>query len=106
MEYVVIHPQARQFLKSSAPIPYITLYLPQVPYLIAGKNHYHLNKRHDYYSQIQLQLWVAKLEVCDFVVWTPSGIYIENIVKDPTYCQILERAQTYITSMFLHQNIF
>lgn len=73
----------------------------QAPYLIAGKKHYHLNKRHDYYSKIQLQLWVTKLDVCDFVVWTPNGIYIENIVKGTTYCQkIIKRADLYYKGVF------
>lgn len=47
----------------------------------------HLSKKHEYFTQIQFQLFVTGLKVCDFVVWTTMGIYIEKIYFDKKFVQ-------------------
>nr|XP_022903354.1 uncharacterized protein LOC111415749 isoform X2 [Onthophagus taurus] len=44
-----------------------------------------LNRGHDYYFQIQGQLHITGRNSCYFVVWTPHGIEIEMISKDPNF---------------------
>jgi hypothetical protein len=42
-----------------------------------------LDRRHDYFMQIQGQLFVCDIyEYCDFVRWTPMGVHIERIKKE------------------------
>lgn len=49
-----------------------------VKYLSSG----HLKTTHRYYTQVQIQMHVSQIPNCDFVVWTPQGIYIEGIKYD------------------------
>lgn len=49
-----------------------------VDYLSCGR----LQTSHKYYTQVQVQMHVTKIHTCDFVVWTPNGIYIEGIRYD------------------------
>jgi hypothetical protein len=44
-----------------------------------------LNKKHNYFFQIQGQLFVTKRKYCDFIVWTPKGINVETIVADDQF---------------------
>jgi hypothetical protein len=44
-----------------------------------------LNKKHNYFFQIQGQLFVTKRKYCDFIVWTPKGINVEIIVADDQF---------------------
>lgn len=46
-----------------------------------------LAKNHEYYTQIQFQLFVTGVKVCDFVVWTTKGIYIEKIDYDKKFVE-------------------
>ena len=46
---------------------------------------YHLNRDHQYYHQVQLQL-VVSMDIChwcNFCVYTPHGVAIERIWFDP-----------------------
>ena len=49
--------------------------------------HLQLSRTHQYYHQVQAQLHVAlcEKEFCDFICWTPHGMYIERILLDPSY---------------------
>lgn len=47
-----------------------------------GKITYSLKRRHDYYYQVQCQLYCEGREWCDFVVRTEKGIFIERISQD------------------------
>jgi hypothetical protein len=38
-----------------------------------------LKKNHAYFYQIQGQLHITKRKVCYFVIWTPLGIYVEQV---------------------------
>jgi hypothetical protein len=44
-----------------------------------------LNKKQNYFFQIQGQLFVTKRKYCDFIVWTPKGINVEIIVADDQF---------------------
>ena len=49
---------------------------------IDENNEIHLKKRHNYYFQVQGQLAILKREWCDFIVWTPKGLFVERICFD------------------------
>ena len=44
-----------------------------------------LKKKHQYYHQVQVQLFVTKAAFCDFVVWSPSQLHIERIFPDSAF---------------------
>jgi hypothetical protein len=48
-----------------------------------------LKKNHRYYTQIQFQMYVAKVDFCDFVVYTNKGIYIQTIKFDKEFVDAL-----------------
>ena len=50
-----------------------------------GKDTYSLKKRHDYYYQIQCQMFCCDLEWCDFVVRTNKALHVERIFRDQTW---------------------
>ena len=39
-----------------------------------------LNRKHNYYYQVQGGLGITRRKWCDFVVWTPKGLSIERII--------------------------
>lgn len=41
-----------------------------------------LHKKHQYYFQVQCQIFVTGVEYCDFVVWTTKDIFIQRILPD------------------------
>ena len=41
-----------------------------------------LKKSHAYYYQVQMQIYLHKVQFCDFVVWTTKGIRVERIVAE------------------------
>lgn len=68
-----------------------------VEYLKSGK----LKTTHKYYTQIQFQMHVTNINCCDFVVWTPKGIYIQVIKYDA------DLVSSYLEHCdFYYQNIF
>ncbi|PFX34305.1 hypothetical protein AWC38_SpisGene888 [Stylophora pistillata] len=44
-----------------------------------------LKKSHQYYYQVQAQLYICDVDYCDFVVWTPKDIHIERIVPNDEF---------------------
>ena len=44
-----------------------------------------LRYAHAYYYQVQLQMGVCEVQWGYFGVWTPLGLYTENIVFDATF---------------------
>ncbi|XP_046860912.1 uncharacterized protein LOC124454148 [Xenia sp. Carnegie-2017] len=53
-----------------------------------------MDRKHQYYYQVQLQLASTKLEYVDFVVWTPNDIYIERIQRDEEFLAVnIEKAK-------------
>ena len=60
-----------------------------------------LSKKHMYYSQVQHQLLISEEEACDFICWTPKGIFVENIVKDPDFKQNIPKFKTFFCTYLL-----
>lgn len=48
--------------------------------LIIENNELHLDKDHDYYYQVQLQMYVLKYKFCDFFVWA-KGVYLHERIS-------------------------
>ncbi len=59
-----------------------------------------LIKSHKYYTQVQGQLEICERNYCDFIVWTPNGLYIERIYKDVKF---IERLFQKLTKFFVEQ---
>ena len=57
-------------------------YKPSAFFLQYKDGTYHLKKSHDYYHQVQGQLYITGRPWCDFVVWTPTFTSIERIWFD------------------------
>lgn len=45
-----------------------------------------LVQSHKYYTQVQGQLEVSGRDFCDFVVWTPNGLFIQRYIQRSTLC--------------------
>lgn len=60
-----------------------------------------LSRSHTYYSQVQHQLLIAEEEVCDFVCWTPKGIFIETIDIDPDYRENVPKCKKFFLQYIL-----
>ena len=58
-----------------------------------------LSRSHDYYKQVQGQLEVCQRDYCDFVCWTPMGMHIERIQRDPSF---FEQMKPKLEQFFLH----
>lgn len=41
-----------------------------------------INKKHQYYYQVQAQIFICNLLYCDFVVWCPNFTHIERVLPD------------------------
>lgn len=68
-----------------------------VEYLSSGK----LKTTHRYYTQMQIQMHVTKVHTCDFIVWTPKGIYLQGIKYDS------DLVNSYLTDCdFYFRNVF
>ena len=42
---------------------------------------------HAYYTQIQGQLFITKMDYCDLVIWTQKGMVIECIYPDINFSE-------------------
>ena len=52
------------------------------------QNKYTLKHRHDYYYQIQCQLYCVDCDWCDLVVKTEQDIHIERIYRDKKWWEL------------------
>lgn len=69
----------------------------KVQYLKSGR----LKTNHKYYTQMQIQMHVTGIHDCDFVVWTPQGIYIQGVKYDK------ELVSSFLNKIdFYYKNIF
>ncbi|XP_030833719.1 uncharacterized protein LOC115920991 isoform X1 [Strongylocentrotus purpuratus] len=83
----------------------ITEYVTQKGSCLVSENGTnHLNRRHPYFAQVQLQLWVSGKKWCDFVVRTiakVNNLHVERILLDDQYMEnILPKIHT-----FFHKGI-
>lgn len=49
---------------------------------------YKLKKNHQYFYQVQLEMYVCSMENCDFMVWTPNEFIIINVPFDLEFMKI------------------
>jgi len=63
----------------------------------------HLKENHQYFYQVQAQLYVTRLPWCDFVVWTPNKeIHVERIYYNQSFIeQAIAKARTFYFDVFL-----
>ena len=56
---------------------------------------------HKYYNQVQGQLEICRKTFCDFIVWTPNGLFTQRIYKDQHYVEKIVKKVTsfYVESM-------
>ena len=55
---------------------------PSTFFLKYNEGKFHLKTTHNYYYQVQGQLYITGRPWCDFVVWTPSHTSVERIWFD------------------------
>jgi len=62
-----------------------------------------LKRKHQYYYQVQTQLFVTQLYWCDFVVWSPSeGVIVERIDYDEKFTdKMVSKARAFYFDTFL-----
>ena len=53
-----------------------------------------LKKHHQYYTQVQLQLFVTQYDECHFIMWTPSDMFVCAVKRDKVFIDdMLEKLQ-------------
>ncbi len=60
-----------------------------------------LKNNHNYWHQIQGNLHLTEATTCHLVVWTPQGMAIIVIQKDPAWASNLEVLETFYKDHFL-----
>ena len=51
----------------------------------SGSEIYKLNRAHQYYFQVQLEIYTLKVEFCNFMVWTPMKFSIIRIDRNDAF---------------------
>ena len=63
---------------------------------------YDLRPTHPYYSQIQLQMYVSQMDMCDFMVWTKTSSIICRLRRDEPFLQeTLPKAESFFMDHLL-----
>ena len=65
-----------------------------------SSNEVHLKRNHNYFYQVQGQMAVLNVEWCDFIVWTPSWIFIERVAFDNKFWE--EQCLPKLSSTYIH----
>ncbi|XP_045180321.2 uncharacterized protein LOC123539668 [Mercenaria mercenaria] len=61
-----------------------------------------LKRTHKYFSQVQLQMYVYNVEVCDFVVWAPKFVFVTHVQRDDEFItEMLEKCDLMYLSCIL-----
>ena len=55
---------------------------PKQSYIVQKNGELQLRRKHQYYYQVVMQIYVTNRQWCDFFVWTPKGHYLERISRD------------------------
>lgn len=58
------------------------LWKPNVQYLKMDQNGLQLSKTHSIYIQVQLQMYITKIELCDLFIYSPQGSVLIKIGRD------------------------
>ena len=51
----------------------------------SAEGQFNLKKNHPYWYQVQTQLFCTGLNFAHFILWTPTDIVIDSVVKDPNF---------------------
>lgn len=63
---------------------------------------YELKVGHEYYYQVQMQMFVTNSDFCDFVVWHPSDIIVKRVLKDePFWLEEYAKASDFFQKILL-----
>uniref|UniRef100_A0A224Z122 Protein containing YqaJ domain n=1 Tax=Rhipicephalus zambeziensis TaxID=60191 RepID=A0A224Z122_9ACAR len=66
-----------------------------------------LKRSHAYFHQVQLQLYVCERQYCDFVLWTPSDIFMERVTIDMSFCrEMTQKSKDFFEQALLPQLLF
>ena len=64
--------------------------------LVPAQSTYSLKKDHQYYYQVQCQLFISGAKYAHFVVWTPQEIHMETILPDkPFFASNASKAENF-----------
>ena len=65
-----------------------------------------LNPKHDYYHQVQGQLYATQAEYCDFVMWTTKSTYITRVYPDRKWVdECLPKLSGYLKRYYLPASV-
>lgn len=65
-------------------------------FLLQSDDGFNLDRNHDYFFQVQLQMFCSETSYCDFVVWSKKSIFIERIYRDDDFLKFnLEKASIF-----------
>lgn len=64
-------------------------------------NKIHVNNKHNYWHQVQAQLYFTRRQKCIFVVWTPRESIIVNIFKDNQWQNKIEILQKFYFEQYI-----
>lgn len=73
------------------------------PYLMkTDDNKYNLNKNHEYYYQIQMQLALTDLDICNFIIWNKGELLIIKITRDHDFwLENSEKARSFFYNIIM-----
>ena len=61
-----------------------------------GSNTAVLHKKHSYFYQVQVQMFVTDLQKCDFVVWSPEWLFVQRVKRDNDFLKdVTEKLSTF-----------
>ena len=69
--------------------------------LIKAGRGYDLKRNHNYYHQVQGQLYICNKQFCDFVYWTPKWCEVVTVQKDPEWEINLELLEEFYKNIYL-----
>ena len=61
-----------------------------------------LKTNHSYYDQVQGNLHIVGASVCDLLTWTPHGMAIVPVVKNPNWGVNLTRLEEFYKNVFVN----
>jgi len=68
---------------------------------LSGDDTYALKKTHDYYHQIQGQMYLSGRNQCHMIVWSSSECRTVVVEKEPTWAENLCKLTSFYCEMFL-----
>ena len=62
---------------------------------------FHMKKSHNYWHQIQGNLFLTGAKQCDLFVWSPTGFLLIPIAKDPEWAPNIQALENFYKASFL-----